>query len=116
MFSGDCLDQDRDASTTLAGGREVLAAGEIAFAAVGSGWRVVQVTNQSTGYCPDPDSWSAVAEALDRVGVPHPDDFTDKVIFRRCLACGDRNVVQDNDSTCAQCDSPLPPQWNFASN
>ncbi|MET7426827.1 hypothetical protein [Dactylosporangium sp. NPDC005555] len=106
----------RSEHVALAGGHDVLAAGEIAFALAVSGWHVVEVTNQSTGYCPDPDSWPAVGEALDRIGVRRPDDFTDKVIFRRCPACGERNVVRDNDFTCAQCDSALPAQWNFASH
>jgi hypothetical protein len=48
------------------------------FARAGQGWRVVALTNQSTGYCPDHDSWPAVDRALGRVGVEHPDDFTDK--------------------------------------
>ncbi|WP_432994234.1 hypothetical protein [Dactylosporangium sp. CA-233914] len=103
----------RSEHIALAGGRDVLAAGEIAFAPAASGWHVIEVTNQSTGYCPDPDSWPAVGEALDRIGVRHPDDFTDKVTFRCCPACGERNVVRDNDFTCACCDSPLPAQWNF---
>src|SRR6185369_17742 len=51
----------RSEHVALAGGHDVLAAGEIAFAAA-SGWYVVEVTNQSTGYCPDPDSWPAVGE------------------------------------------------------
>jgi hypothetical protein len=62
-------------------GHDVLAAGEMTFAAE-PGWHVTEVTNQSTGYCPDPDCWPAVAGALDRVGVPHPGGFTDLVIFR----------------------------------
>lgn len=106
----------RSEHVALAGGHDVLAAGEIAFAAADSSWHVVEVTNQSTGYCPDPDSWPAVAEALDRIGVRHPDDFTDKVIFRRCPACGERNVVRDNDFICAQCDSALPARWNFSAS
>jgi hypothetical protein len=96
-----------------AGGRDVLAAGEMAFAATETGWRVVEVTNQSTGYCPDPDSWAAVAEALERLGVGHPDDFTNKVIFRRCPSCGERNIVRDDDFTCALCDEALPTYWNL---
>jgi hypothetical protein len=106
----------RSEHVALAGGRDVLAAGEMTFVPAGSGWRVVEVINQSTGYCPDPDSWPAVGRALDRVGVRHPDDFTDKVIFRRCPACGERNIVRDNDFTCALCNSALPAQWNFTSN
>ncbi|MET7419136.1 hypothetical protein [Dactylosporangium sp. NPDC005555] len=106
----------RSEHVALAAGHDVLAAGEIAFAPTAAGWHVVEVTNQSTGYCPDPDSWPAVGEALDRIDVQHPDDFTDKVIFRCCPACRQRNVVRDNDFACAQCDSALPMQWNFASN
>jgi hypothetical protein len=45
----------RSEHVALAGGHDVLAAGEMAFAAAGAGWRVAAVTNQSTGYCPDPD-------------------------------------------------------------
>jgi hypothetical protein len=100
----------RSEHVALAGGRDVLAAGEMSFA---PGWRVVGVSNQSTGYCPDPDSWPAVAEALDRIGVPHPGDFTDKVVFRRCPDCGERNIVREDDFTCALCDSALPAHWNF---
>ncbi|MEU7873296.1 hypothetical protein [Dactylosporangium sp. NPDC049140] len=97
----------RSEHVALAGGHDVLAAGEIAFASAVSGWHIVQVTNQSTGYCPDPDSWAAVGEALDRIGLRHPGDFTDKVIFRRCPSCGERNVVRDNDFTCVPCGSAL---------
>jgi hypothetical protein len=100
----------------LAGGQDVLAAGEMTFALAETGWRVPEVTNQSTGYCPDPDSWPAVGMALDRIGVGHPGNFTDEVIFRRCLACGERNIVRDNDFTCALCNSALPTRWNFTAD
>lgn len=85
------------------------------FAHAETGWRVTDVTNQSTGYCPDPDSWSAVSRALDRARVPHPGDFTDKVVFRRCPACAERNIVRDDDFTCALCNSALPTHWNIMS-
>lgn len=106
----------RSEHIALAGGRQVFAAGEMSFASTGMGWRVAAVTNQSTGYCPDPDCWPAVASALDRVGVPHPGGFTDRVTFRRCPVCGERNIVRDEDFTCALCGSALPTQWNFASD
>jgi len=77
-------------------GKDVLAAGQIAFTPAVSDWHVVEVTNQSTGYRPDLESWPAVGEALDRVGVRHPEDFTGKVTFRRCPGCGERNVVRDD--------------------
>jgi len=104
----------RSEHVALAGGQAVLAAGEMTFAPTPSGWRVAEVTNQSTGYCPDPDSWPAVSAALDRLGVSHPGDFTDKVVFRRCPACGERNIVRESDYTCALCGSALPAMWNFS--
>ncbi|GIH19931.1 hypothetical protein [Rugosimonospora africana] len=106
----------RSEHVALAGGHDVLAAGEMAFAPAGTGWRVAEVTNQSTGYCPDPDCWPAVAEALDRVGLPHPGGFTDRITFRRCPTCGERNIVRDDDFTCALCGSALPARWNLTSD
>ena len=97
----------------LARGQDVLAAGEMTFGPAGSRWRVVEVTNQSTGYCPDPDCWPAVRTALDQLGIRHPGDFTEKVVFRLCPSCGERNIVRDGDFTCALCDSGLPARWNF---
>ena len=93
-----------------AGGDLVLAAGEIQFA----GSAAVMVSNQSTGFCPEAASWPAVARALDRAGVKHPGAFTHVLVFRRCPGCGERNVVHDNDYTCALCETPLPHEWNFA--
>jgi len=104
----------RSEHVALAGSDVVLAAGEMGFVPDGDGWRVAEVTNQSTGFCPDPDSWPAVAAALDRIGVAHPGGFTDKVTFRLCPQCGERNIVRDDDFTCALCDSALPARWNFA--
>ncbi|GAA3760002.1 hypothetical protein [Micromonospora maritima] len=96
-----------------AAGQDVLAAGEITFAASNTGYVVQAVSNQSTGYCPDPDCWPAVAAALDRLGIPHPGGFTAALTFRRCTACGQRNIVRDDDFACALCDGALPPHWNF---
>jgi hypothetical protein len=104
----------RTEHVACAGGQDVLAAGEMAFAHSPSGWSVHEVSNQSTGYCPNPDSWPAVADALDRVGVPHLGSFTYPVTFRRCPSCAERNIVRDGDFTCAVCDSVLPTEWNFA--
>lgn len=88
----------------------------MAFAHTGTAWRVAEVTNQSTGYCPNPDCWPAVASALDRVAIAHPAGFTDLVIFRRCPGCGQRNIVREDDFTCALCGSALPTTWNFTSD
>ncbi|MEV4137321.1 hypothetical protein AB0J72_34745 [Dactylosporangium sp. NPDC049742] len=95
----------RSEHIACAGGEPVLAAGEMGFAA---DWRVDRVSNQSTGYCPDPACWPAVAAALDAAGTPHPGGFTDTVVFRRCTACGQRNIVHDGDFACAVCGAPLP--------
>ena len=35
--------------------------------------------------------------------------------FRRCDACGQRNIVKDDDFTCAICGGELPATWNFTS-
>ena len=81
----------------------------------GAGWSISEMSNQSTGYCPDPDSWPAVAVALDRIGLAHLGDFTHKVVFRRCPACGQLNIVRDGNFACAVCDSALPEYWNISS-
>ncbi len=93
-----------------ASGEPVLSAGEmeITRAAIVTG-----VSNQSTGYCPEPDSWPAVANALDRAGIAHPDHFTAAIVFRLCEQCHQRNIVKDDDFTCLVCGSRLPATWNF---
>ena len=52
--------------------------------------------------------------ALHRISLAHPGDFTHKVVFRRCPACGQPNIVQDGDFASAVCDSPLPARWNIS--
>jgi hypothetical protein len=104
----------RSEHVALAAGRDVLAAGEMMFSREAGARRVLEVTNQSTGYCPDRDCWNAVAGALDRLGLEHPGEFTTKLTFRRCPSCTERNIVRDGDFTCALCDSVLPSYWNFA--
>ena len=103
----------RSEHVVCAGGGQVLSAGEIGFARRGTRWAVVEVSNQSTGYCPDPLSWSAVASALDRVGLARPNRFTHEVVFRRCPGCRERSVVKDGDFVCVFCGADLPPRWNI---
>jgi hypothetical protein len=100
-----------------AGGRDVLAAGEITFGQDGQdgqAWRAVAVTNHSTGYCPAPESWPAVAAVLDRAGIVRPPGYDPVVIFRRCPACQALNIVRDEHFACAICDGPLPREWNVS--
>jgi hypothetical protein len=103
----------RSEHVACAGGGPVLSAGEMFFAVVDDRIEVVEASNQSTGYCPEPDSWPAVEEALDRISVPHPGRFTAEILFRRCERCGERNVVKDGWFACGACGSELPAVWNF---
>ena len=96
-------------------GGDVLSAGEMTFDAEDGRVVVSGVTNQSTGYCPEPSSWSAVEAALDAAQLSHPGRFTQEFIFRLCENCGQRNVVKEDDYTCAVCGSELPQEWNFQS-
>ena len=104
----------RSEHVVCAGGGLVFSAGEIGFELVGDGsWSVNQASNQSTGYCPDTGSWPAVAAALDRAGIGHPDGFSEEVVFRRCPSCRERNVVHEGNFVCALCDAGLPELWNL---
>lgn len=94
-------------------GGEVLSAGEITLRREGHRLRATAISNQSTGYCPEPESWPSVAAALDALGVAHPGGFTFAAIFRRCPKCGERNLVKDEWFVCALCDAELPREWNF---
>src|SRR5689334_429003 len=53
----------RSEHVACASGGKVQSAGEMTFE-IGSKIAVAEVTNQSTGYCPEPESWPAVAAAL----------------------------------------------------
>ena len=103
----------RSEHVVCAGGQDVLAAGEVRFELDDEGPLVAEISNQSTGYCPDVDCWTAVEEALDALGLRHPDVFTAAVVFRRCPTCLERNVVRDDDYVCAVCDGALPREWNL---
>lgn len=111
---GHLLVADRASEhVACSGQRAVRSAGEMFFRVAGGGVAVEEVSNQSTGFCPRPSSWAAVAAALDRIGLPHPGRFTTPVEFRRCPACGQRNVVRDGWFACAVCGADLPAEWNF---
>jgi hypothetical protein len=97
-----------------AAGRDVLAAGEIFFLVERhSTVSVAEISNQSTGYCPEPTCWPAVEAALDQVGLDHPGAFTTECIFRKCQNCGARNIVKDGWYHCDVCGHTLPAEWNF---
>jgi hypothetical protein len=100
----------RSEHVACASGGPVLSAGEITFSRDGN---VSEITNQSTGFCPEPESWPQVAAALDRISVSHPDGFTTAVVFRLCPKCNERNIVKDNWFVCDLCGADLPADWNF---
>jgi hypothetical protein len=68
-LNGDLLVADRRSEhVACAGGGPVLSAGEMFFLVEEDRVEVTDVSNQSTGYCPEPSSWPGVAAALDRIG------------------------------------------------
>ncbi|MFG2432576.1 hypothetical protein [Streptomyces sp. NPDC048590] len=102
----------RSEHVACAGGDMVLSAGEISFMHEADRWAVSEVSNQSTGYCPDISSWPEVARALDDVGLRRPSGFTLEVVFRRCPGCQEHNIVREDDFVCVFCGSDLPAVWN----
>jgi hypothetical protein len=100
----------RSEHVACAGGEPVLAAGEIRFDPMGS---ILEVSNNSTGYCPREDCWEAVRSALEHAGLSTPDGLTSVMVFRRCTHCGERNIVKDDWYFCAMCNTALPTAWNF---
>ncbi len=96
-----------------ADGQPVLAAGEITFHWGPSGVSVIEVTNQSTGYCPEPDSWDVITAVLEHLNLAHPTAFTTCFLFRRCNHCGTTNIVKDSWWECAACQTSLSPTWNY---
>src|SRR5262249_34264852 len=83
-----------------ASGGPVRSAGEMSFTGDG---RIDYVSNQSTGFCPEPDSWPAVAVAIKDVVASPPRGFSREFIFRRCTDCGQTLVIKDDWFVCDVC-------------
>lgn len=98
-----------------AGFAVVTAAGEMTLEVDRGQVEVIALTNQSTGYCPEPGCWAAVDAALSRIGLAHPDGFEATFDFRRCPACATINLIKDDWYVCA-CGAPLPKAWNLSCN
>lgn len=114
--SGKIWIADRNSEHVLcAKGEDILSAGEITFSLINNKITVSDITNQSTGYCPEPDSWPEVANALKNVGLEHPDFFTSTFCFRFCYKCKSINIIKDEWFFCAVCNQPLSKSWNFSS-
>jgi hypothetical protein len=102
----------RSEHVACAGGGLVQAAGELRFELRHGSAVVMEASNQSTGYAPEPESWSALAVALDALGVEHPGRYTIAFEFRRCPSCAQLNVVKDGWFYCDTCDAQLPVERN----
>jgi hypothetical protein len=112
--AGALLIADRHSEhVACAGGRPVRAAGEMCFAREGARATVTRVSNQSTGYCPEPESWADVVAALEAAGLEPPAGFDPRCEFRRCVAgCGALNLVKGGVFECAVCGAELPREYN----
>lgn len=93
-------------------GRPVLSAGEITFR-VDKNVETTYITNQSTGYCPEPASWEAVNLSLKNTDISYPNHFSVKFNFRICSHCKTINIIKENDYVCAVCDHRLNKKWNL---
>lgn len=110
--AGILLVADRRSEHVACAGRQpVRSAGEITFA-VGRAVEVAGVSNQSTGYCPEPESWPAVAAALTAAGLESPAGFSLACEFRRCVGCGSLTLVKYGVFECGVCGAELPVEYN----
>lgn len=109
---GVLLIADRHSEHVIcANGQSVRSAGEITFS-IGHAVEVAGVSNQSTGYCPEPKSWMAVAKALTEAKLAPIAGFTKVCEFRRCNGCETITLVKDQVLECAVCGSELPEAYN----
>lgn len=102
----------RSEHVACARGDHVLAAGEITFIFEAGLLVNCELTNQSTGYCPEPSTWSVVQSVLDQIGLPHAGGWATSYDFRRCPACDMINLIKDQWFVCAVCEHELPLEWN----
>jgi len=110
--SGLLLIADRRSEhVACAGGQPVRSAGEMTFD-IGVVVEVIAVSNQSTGYCPEPTSWSAVDDALSHAGFAVPKGFALACVFRRCVGCGGLNLVKEDVFECGRYRMELPERYN----
>jgi hypothetical protein len=111
--SGVLLVADRRSEHVACDGRQLVrSAGEITFVLSDGKVEVEAVSNQSTGYCPEPESWPAVSEAIARSRFEPPAGFALNCVFRLCPKCGIRNLVKENVFECGACRADLPGEYN----
>ena len=114
MCCGELRVSDRHTEhVSCARGRSVLAAGELTVLASGRRVDVVEISNQSTGYCPEPSCFEEVARALYESGLVPPKRFSHAFVFRRCPNCEGIVLIKEDAFECAECEVDLPREWNF---
>ncbi len=101
----------RSEHVACSSGRRVQSAGEMTFT-ISGGLEVESVSNQSVGYCPEPESWPAVAAAISSAGMSCPDSFSPRCEFRQCRKCDNINLIKNEEYTCAICGARLPVEYN----
>ncbi len=99
-------------------GENVISAGEIAFVVEKKGGiSVDSITNQSTGYCPSPESWFEVEKALKKIpklkGLSLLKSFEPKFVFSYCPDCKTRQIVKDEFYFCLECEQELLSEEEF---
>jgi len=110
---GGLLVADRHSEHVACAGRlPVRSAGEITFRMAGGTIEVTAVSNQSTGYCPEPESWRAVAATLSAAGLQPPVGFELVCVFRLCPQCDSKNLVKGGVLECGVCAAELPALYN----
>lgn len=95
-----------------AGGGPVLCAGELTLSLEGEQWIVDEVSNQSTGFCPQVESWSVMDEVLSGLGCAYPQWWTMACEFRTCEACQALVLVKEGWFECVFCQAALPSEYN----
>ncbi|WP_338767234.1 hypothetical protein WAF17_05420 [Bernardetia sp. ABR2-2B] len=97
-----------------AGGKNVISAGEISFLIEGKDKiSISEISNQSTGYCPKPESWKFVNEVLSKLEIEYPNYFTVDFDFRFCTNCQTINLIKEHIFECQVCGNDLDSEWNF---
>lgn len=91
---------------------DVISAGEVFFSESKAGPYIDHITNQSTGYCPEPSSWPAITKALLDSDLEFPHCFDPEFTFRRCTNCEDLSVVKEGFFVCLACNTDLPADYN----
>ncbi|AFM06300.1 hypothetical protein Fleli_3998 [Bernardetia litoralis DSM 6794] len=97
-----------------AGGKNVISAGEISFLIEKKDKiSINEISNQSTGYCPKPESWKYVEKVLSKIEIEYPNYFTLAFDFRLCTNCQTINLIKEQVFECQMCETELDLKWNF---